>query len=58
MLFVYLTLIAQYSNILLIMLSLVLLLNLHDECKILTFVNTNGIPHMLTRKVLNKKFIQ
>ena len=36
---------------------LVLLFNLHTENKILTFVNTNGRPDMLTRKVLNEKFI-
>ena len=36
---------------------LVLLFPLHTENKILAFVNTNGTPDMLTRKVLNEKFI-
>ena len=36
---------------------LVLLFNLHTESKILTFVNTNGRPDLLTRKVLIEKFI-
>ena len=36
---------------------LVLLFNLHSESKILTYINTNGRPDMLTRKVFNKKFI-
>ena len=35
----------------------VLFFNLHTEIKILTFVNTNGKPDMLTRKVFNEKFI-
>ena len=34
-----------------------LLFNLHNEKEILTFVNTNGRPDMLIRKVLNQKFI-
>ena len=36
---------------------LVLLFNLHTESKILTFVNANGRPNMVTRKVFNEKFI-
>ena len=32
-------------------------LNQHTETKILIFVNTNGRPDMLTRNVLNEKFI-
>ena len=37
--------------------ALVLLFNLHTESKIPTFLNTNGRPHMLTRKVFYEKFI-
>ena len=33
------------------------LINFHTQTKILTFVNTNGRPDMLTRKVFNEKFI-
>ena len=36
---------------------LVMLFNLHTESKILTFVNTNGRPDILTKKVFNEKFI-
>ena len=37
--------------------SIVLLLNLHTESKILTFGNKNGGPDMVTRKILKEKFI-
>ena len=33
------------------------LFNLHTESKIPTFLNTNGRPDMLTKKVFNEKFI-
>ena len=56
---VYLTFITQYSNILLKVFSLVLLLfNLHAESKIMTFVTANGRPDILTRNVSNEKFIK
>ena len=57
MLCVYLAFIAQYSNILLKIFSLVSLFDSHTEKKILTFVNTNGRPDMLSKKVLNERFI-
>ena len=37
--------------------TLVLLLNLHIESNILTFVNANARPDMLARKVFNQKLI-
>ena len=57
MLCVYLAFIAQYSIILLKIFSLVSLFDSHAEKKILTFVNTNGRPDMLSKKVLNERFI-
>ena len=35
-----------------------MVLNLHTEYGNLTSANTNGKPDMLTRKVLNEKFMQ
>ena len=35
-----------------------MVLNLHTENGNLTSANTNGKPDMLTRKVLNEKFMQ
>ena len=35
-----------------------MVLNLHSEYRNLTSANTNGKPDMLTRKVLNEKFMQ
>ena len=57
MLCFWLIFIAQYSNILLssFFTSSCLLFNLHTESKILTFVNRNGRPDILTGKVLNEK---
>ena len=57
MLCVYLAFIAQYSNILLKIFSLVSLFDSHTEKNFLTFVNTNGRPDMLSKKVLNERFI-
>ena len=59
MLFVYLAFTTQYSNIPLcsFFCTPVVLFNLRTESKNLTFVNTNGRPDMLTRKVMNEKFI-
>ena len=60
--YVYLTFIAQYSNILhpsyQFSYNIVLLFNLYTEVKILTFANKNVRPDMATRKVSNKKFIK
>ena len=36
---------------------LMFLFNLHTESKILTFVNTNGIPNILKTRVWSEKFI-
>ena len=59
MLSVYLAFITQYSiTVLCNFFTPSCGCNLHTESKTLAFVNTNGRLDMLTRKVLNEKFIQ
>ena len=59
MLYVYLAFTTQYSNIPLcsFVAPPMVLFNLRTETKFLTFVSTNRRPDMLTRKVMNEKFV-